>query len=330
MKKSLTVLLVLAMVCSLAFAQGGAESKKETVVIKWGSVHTPESLTTQLMNRIIAEVNEKTEGRVRMEGYPSSALGGSRDLVEGVQNGLVDMCTEGPAQFASVGIPVADIAEAPYIWQSREHMSRAMNGEFGDWLNETFLKNNVRILGTFYYGVRQLTTTNKPVYSINDVKGMKIRVPQSAMYMAMIEAWGAKATPMNLGELYLALSTNIADAQENPLATFNAQKFYEIQKYVVLTDHIICPNSIYINEKVWQKISAADQQTILEVIAKNIAWHDEENVKLEEQLKAELKTKGVTIITPDVESFRSVTGPYMAAKFEEKWGKGTWEMVQSL
>ncbi len=328
MKKFLVVLLVLTVVCSAAFAQATHES--QTVVIKWGSVHTPESLTTQLMNRIIAEVNEKTQGRVKIEGYPSSALGGSRDLVEGVQNGLVDMCTEGPAQFSSVGIPVADIAEAPYIWKDREHMSRAMNGQFGDWLNETFLKNDVRILGTFYYGVRQLTTTDKPVNTINDVKGMKIRVPQSAMYMAMIEAWGAKATPMNLGELYLALSTHVADAQENPLATFNAQKFYEIQKYVILTQHIICPNCIFINEKVWQKISPADQKIIQDSIAKNISWHDAENIKLEEQLKSELVTKGVTIITPDVESFSKVTGPYVAAKFESKWGKGTWEMVQGL
>jgi len=328
MKKFLVVLLVLCVACSFVFAQAAAES--ETVVIKWGSVHTPESLTTQLMNRIITNVNEKTQGRVKIEGYPSSALGGSRDLVEGVQNGLVDMCTEGPAQFASVGIPVADIAEAPYIWKNREHMSRAMNGEFGDWLNKTFLDHDVRILGTLYYGVRQLTTTDKPVYSVADVKGMKIRVPQSAMYMAMIEAWGAKATPMNLGELYLALSTHVADAQENPLATFNAQKFFEIQKYVVLTQHIICPNCIFINEQVWQKISPSDQKIIEGIVAEAITWHDAENIKLEEQLKKDLVSKGVTIITPDVESFSKVTGPYVSAQFEAKWGKGTWDMIQGL
>jgi tripartite ATP-independent transporter DctP family solute receptor len=328
MKKLVVVLMILCVTCSSVFAQAMAE--QQTVMIKWGSVHTPESLTTQMMNRVITNVNEKTQGRVKIEGYPSSALGGSRDLVEGVQNGLVDMCTEGPAQFASVGIPVADIAEAPYIWKDRAHMSRAMNGQFGDWLNKTFQEHDVRILGTFYYGVRQLTTTDKPVYSINDVKGMKIRVPQSAMYMAMIESWGAKATPMNLGELYLALSTHVADAQENPLATFNAQKFYEIQKYVVLTQHIICPNCIFINEKVWQKISPADQKIVEDVVAEAIAWHDAENVKLEEQLKKDLVAKGVTIITPDVESFRKVTGPYVAAQFESKWGKGTWDMVQGL
>ena len=201
---------------------------------------------------------------------------------------------------------------------------------FGNWLNETFVKSNVRILGTFYYGVRQLTTTDKAVKTVADVKGMKIRVPQSAMYMAMVESWGAKATPIAFGELYLALSTHIADAQENPLATFNAQKFYEIQKYVILTQHIICPNCIFINENVWKKISPADQKIVQDVIANAIAWHDAENVKLENKLIADLQAKGVTVITPDVESFAAVTGPYVSAKFEDKWGKGTWDWVQTL
>lgn len=328
MKKTFVLFLVLALVGAGVFANGAKEQEK--VVIRWGSVHTPDSITTRMMNRVIEAVNKGTEGRVEIQGYPSSTLGGSRDLVEGVQSGLVDMCTEGPAQFSAVGIPVADIAEAPYIWRDREHLSKALNGEFGDWLNNIFLEKNVRMLGAIYYGIRQLTTTDKPVYSVTDVKGMKIRVPESALYMKMVEAWGAKATPMNLGELYLALSTKVADAQENPLTTFNAQKFYEIQKYVILTDHIICPNCIFINENVWKKISPEDQKVFEDAVAEAIKWHDEQVVKAEEDLKVELQKKGVTIITPDVESFRAVTAPYVEAAFRSKWGEGTWQMIQDI
>lgn len=328
MKKYFVVLLVLVLACTVVFANGTKEQDK--LVIRWGSVHTPDSITTQMMYRVIDAVNKGTEGRVEIQGYPSSALGGSRDLVEGVQSGLVDMCTEGPAQFSAVGIPVADIAEAPYIWRDHEHLSRALNGEFGDWLNQIFLDRNVRMLGAIYYGTRQLTTTDKPVYTVDDVKGMKIRVPESALYMKMVEAWGAKATPMNLGELYLSLSTKVADAQENPLTTFNAQKFYEIQKYVVLTQHIICPNCIFINENVWKKISPQDQKVIEDAIAEAIQWQDAQVIKAEEDLRAELEAKGVTFITPDVESFRAVTAPYIEAAFRDKWGDGTWEMVQNV
>ena len=328
MKKAFIFVLIGLILCTSAFAQGSGEQDK--IVIRWGSVHTPESIETQMMNRVIKAVNEGTEGRVEIQGFPSSALGGSRDLVEGVQTGLVDMCTEGPAQFSSVGIPVADIAEAPYIWRDREHLSRAMNGEFGEWLNQTFLDNNVRLLGTIYYGTRQLTTTDTPVYSIDDVKGMKIRVPESPLYMAMIEAWGARATPMNLGELYLSLQTKVVDAQENPLTTFDSQKFYEVQDYVILTQHIICPNCIFINENVWQKISPEDQKVIEDAIAEAIVWHDQEIEKAEIELQQELEEKGVTIIAPDVESFRSVTAPFIEARFEEKWGVGTWDRIQEM
>ena len=193
-----------------------------------------------------------------------------------------------------------------------------------------FLEHNVRILGTFYYGTRHLTTTDKPVYSPDDVKGMKIRVPESALYMSMIEAWGARATPMSLGELYLSLQTKVVDAQENPLTTFDAQKFYEVQKYVILTQHIICPNQIYINENVWQKISPEDQKIIQDAVDEAIEWHNEQIIQEEQALIEELEGRGITVITPDVEAFRSITGPYIEAKFRDKWGEGTWDMVQSL
>ena len=129
MKKALVVALTALLVLSAAFASGSEEQDK--IVIRWGSVHTPDSITTQMMNRVIEAVNTGTEGRVEIQGYPSSALGGTRDLVEGVMTGLVDMTSEGPSNFTSVGIDAADIAEAPYIWRDIDHMDRAMNGEFG-------------------------------------------------------------------------------------------------------------------------------------------------------------------------------------------------------
>ena len=146
----------------------------------------------------------------------------------------------------------------------------------------------------------------------------------------MIEAWGARATPMNLGELYLSLQTKVVDAQENPLTTFDSQKFYEVQDYVILTQHIICPNCIFINENVWQKISPEDQKVIEDAIAEAIVWHDQEIEKAEIELQQELEERGVTIIAPDVESFRSVTAPFIESRFEEKWGVGTWDRIQEM
>lgn len=328
MKKAIVLLVLLSLLTSGLFAQAASETQQK-VVLKWGSVHTPTSITTQLMNRVIENVKLKTDGRVEIQGYPSGALGGSRDLVEGVMTGMVDIVTEGPAQFSS-WIPLASIAEAPYIWRDRDHMHKAMNGSFGDTLNKEFVAKNVRILGSFYYGTRQLTTTKAPINSVADMQGMKIRVPESDLYLEMVKAWGARPTPISFNELYLALQQNVADGQENPLTTFDGSKFYEVQKYVILTDHIICPNMILINENVWGKISEADRKVIDAVVMEAIDWHDAQVIKMENDLLDSFKARGVTVIRPDVESFRKVTVPHVLPKFEAKWGKGTWESIQAI
>lgn len=248
-------------------------------------------------------------------------LGGSSDLVEGVQEGLVDIITEGPAQFAA-WIPKAAQVEAPYLWQSVEHMQKALNGGYKDTLNELFQDIDVRIMGTFYYGTRQLTA-NKPVTTLSDLSGMKIRVPQSDLYVKMVEAWGAAATPMNINELYMALQTGTVDAQENPLTTYESYKFYEVVKNVILTDHIICPNMIFINNDVWNNMSEHDQQVVQTAIDNAIAWQDEQIIQSEQTLAEDLKQYGVEVYTPD-ETIREATIPYIKPSIED------WDYIQTL
>jgi len=281
------------------------------------------------MRRIIQEVNSKTEGRVELQGHPNSTLGGSRDMVEGVQAGIVEMITEGPAQFAP-WVPLASIAEAPYIYRDVDHLHKALNGEFGKRLEVEFLKRNVRLLGALYYGTRQLTTTNKEVRSVRVMAGMKIRVPEVKSFVEMVNSWGARPTPITIGDLYLSLQTNVVDGQENPLPTIDGQKFHEIQKFIILTDHIICPSMIFINEDSWKKISAADQKIIQDAVASGIAWNDAETIKMEEALKKTMTERGVTVITPDVASFRAVTLPHLSRVMETDWGKGTIEFIQNI
>ena len=323
----LVVLLVLPVFT--AFAVGASQGGGGKLVIRWGEVNSEATLRVQMMRRIIAEANPKLGGRVELQGHPNSTLGGSRDLVEGVQAGIVEMITEGPAQFAP-WVPLASMAEAPYVYRDVDHLHKTLNGEFGARLNQEFAKRNVRMLGAFYYGTRQLTTTNKEVRSVKDLQGMKIRVPEVKAYMEMINSWGARPTPITIGDLYLSLQTNVVDGQENPLPTFDGQKFYEIQKYIILTDHIICASMIFINENTWKKISASDQKIIQDAIANGIAWNNAEVLKQEEALKKTMADRGVTVITPDVESFRAVTAPHLIKAMEADWGKGTWEFIQNI
>jgi TRAP-type C4-dicarboxylate transport system substrate-binding protein len=201
-------------------------------------------------------------------------------------------------------------------------MLKALNGEYKDKLNELFDTIDVKILGTFYYGTRQLTV-NKEVHTLDDLKGMKIRVPQADLYVKMIESWNAAATPMALNELYLALQTGTVDGQENPLTTYEAQKFYETNaKYIILTNHIICPNMMFMNGDVWNSLSEHDQEVVSTAIANAIEWQGQQQLEAEAKLADELTAKGCTVITPD-ETIKEATVPYIQPAIED------WDLLQT-
>ena len=316
MKKFIALALALCMVLALSVSAFAADKKE----LKWGSVHTEDHLATQMMMKAIDEINEKAEG-IHITGYPNSVLGGSQDLVEGVQAGFIDIITEGPSQFGSM-IPKASELEAPFLYQSVDHMMNALNGEYKDKLNELFESIDVKLAGTFYYGTRQLTV-NKEIHTLEDLKGMKIRVPQADMYVKMIESWDAAPTPMALGDLYLALQTGTVDGQENPLTTYDAQKFYETDaKYIILTSHIICPNMVFINGAVYDSFSDNDKKVFDEAIANAVAWMTEQQQAAEESMASELEAKGCTVITPD-ETIKGATVPYIQPLVED------WDLIQT-
>jgi TRAP-type C4-dicarboxylate transport system substrate-binding protein len=176
--------------------------------------------------------------------------------------------------------------------------------------------------------VRHLTA-NKPVNKPEDVKGLKLRVPEVPLYLEMARAWGANPTPMAFAELYLALKQGTVDAQENPIPTINSGKFYEVQKYLILTGHIMVPQFHAISDKLWKSLSPGDQKILQDAVDEGIAFSNDLLIKQEQSLVDEFKKKGMTVITPDVEAFRKVSMTAIP-KLEEKWGKGLYEKITAI
>ena len=251
-------------------------------------------------------------------------------MVEATSSGAMGIVTEGGAligQFA----PQMSIIEAPYIWTDAAHMARALASPFIEELNKALIeKRQMRIIASNYYGKRHVTTGKKPIHTVADMVGFKLRVPEVDTFRAMAEAWGAKPTPMNFGELYLALSQGAVDGQENPLPTIQSGKLFEVQKYLVLTGHIITPRLVVVHEPLWQKISAADRETVTAAIRAGAAWNDAEIASQESGLAATFEKAGMTVIQPDVESFRKPVLAKVPALFEAKWGKGLWDRLQAM
>jgi len=325
MKRWAGVLTGMALFC---FLVASAASAGEAMVMKWGIVLQPEHPFVLGMKKTAETVAQKTNNRIQIQVFPSAQLGTGKDMIEAVVFGSQAMATEGAAMFSQWS-PRLSIMEAPYIFRDVDHMYKVMKGPIGQEMqDELVTKRGLRSLGVLYYGVRQLTA-NKPVTKPEDVKGMKLRVPEVPLYLEMARAWGANPTPMAFAELYLALKQGTVDAQENPIPTINSGKFYEVQKYLVLTGHIMVPQFHAISDKLWKSLSASDQKILQDAVDEGITFSNEMLIKQEQSLVDEFKKKGMQVITPDVEAFRKAS---MAAipKLEEKWGKGLYEKIAAV
>ncbi len=303
---------------------------QSTIVLRWGDVQAPTHPSVQAAGRTAKEVKKKTSGRVEIQTFPSGQLGGSRDMVKATSSGAMGIVTEGGALIGQF-LPQMSIIEAPYIPKDAAQMSRALASPFVGELNKSLIdKRDLRIVASHCYGKRHLTTGSKPVRTAADMVGFKLRVPEVDTFVAMTEAWGAKATLLNFGELYLALSRCAVDGQENPLPTIQAGKLFEVQKYLVLTGHIITPRLVVANETLWKKLTPADRDAVTVAIRSHAAWNDAEIVRQESTLADTFQKAGMTVIEPDVESFRKPVLASVPRKFEAKWDKGLWERLQAL
>jgi tripartite ATP-independent transporter DctP family solute receptor len=317
------------MLIALAAGIVAVAAQAQQVTIRWGDVVAATHPSAQMIERIAADLKQKSNGRIVIQAFPGGQLGGSRDMIDAVANGVQQVVTEGAANFGA-WVPSISLAEAPYVWRDAAHLQKVMNGPIGAGFNETLVKaRGMRILGTTYYGTRHVTTTNKAVSTPADMVGFKLRVPENDVFKAMAEAWGAKPTPMNFGELYLALKQNVVDGQENPLPTIKSAKFDEVQKYLVLTGHIITPRLVVVNEAFWQGLSPADRTLVADAVKAGIAWQDEELQRQEKALVDQFRQAGVQVITPDVNAFRAPVVAKVPKMFESKWGPGMYEKIQA-
>ena len=313
-----------AVVCAL---YGAAQAQ---TILRWGDVVGGSHPQVQMIDRVAAEVKAKTGGRVEIQAFAGGQIGGSRDMIEAVANGSQQLVTEGAANFGA-WIPSISVVEAPYIWRDPQHLIKALNGPLLAQYNEQLVKaRGMRILGAVYYGTRHVTTSTKAVNTLADMKGLKLRVPENDVFKAMAESWGARPTPMNFNELYLALKQGVVDGQENPLPTIKSGKFYEVQKYLVLSGHIMAPRLVVVNDAAWQKIAAADRKAVEDVLKAQMAWADSQIIAQEKTLVDEFKAAGVTVLQPDVAEWRKATLAAVPPKFEAKWGKGTYESIANM
>ena len=302
----------------------------QTATIRWGESQAASHPQVMMAERVAKEVKEKTSGRIEIQVFPNSQLGSNKDMVEMVSSGALQMTTEGAGALAAF-LPQLSVIEAPYLWRDAAHMAKLSGTPFFAKLNEDLVaKRGMRMLNVTYYGKRHLTTGSKAVRTPADMVGFKLRVPPVDVFRAMAESWGARATPITFGELYLALSQGVVDGQENPLPTIQSAKLYEVQKYLILTEHVLTPRIVVVNEAFLKSLNPADRKIFHDALAAGEAWQNKELLAQETSLVSTLKAQGMTVIEPDLTLWRKQVLDAVPKKFEDKWGKGTFEALLAL
>jgi len=308
---------------------GRADAQAKTV-IRYGDVLPANYPSVVAIEAAGKEIAEKTGGRLELQSFPASQLGTQRDMIEALGSNALQLYTDGAGTFGS-WVPAISVLEAPYIWRDAAHMSKGMASADAMSLADALVKSRgMRIVDTIYYGTRQLTTASKPVKEPKDMVGFKLRVPPVDVFNAMAEAWGARPTPINFGELYLALKQELVDGQENPLPTIQSAKIFEVQKYLVLTAHIITPRFVVVNEQFWRGLPDNDRSIMQAALAKAVATANAEIIRQENALVDTFTKSGMTVIKPDIAAFRDAVIKAVPPKFESRWGKGVFERLQSL
>ena len=319
-----------AVLLGTVLAAGFSASSMAQTVVRWGESLAANHPQVIMAERVAKEVKEKTGGRIDIQVFPNSQLGSGKEMVEMVSSGALQMVTEGAGAVAAF-LPPLSVIEAPYLWRDPAHMSKLAATPFFAKLNDDLVaKRGMRMLNVTYYGKRHLTTGTKAVKTPADMAGFKIRVPPVDVFQSMAEAWGARATPIAFGELYLALSQGVVDGEENPLPTIQSAKLYEVQKYLVLTGHILTPRLVIANEAFLKSMTPADRAIFNTALANGEAWQNQELLNQEAALIDTLKRQGMTVIEPDVALWRKPVLDTVPKKFENKWGKGTFESLLAL
>jgi TRAP-type transport system periplasmic protein len=304
--------------------------RAQATVIRWGELLAATHPQVQMVERIAKDVKEKTGGRIDIQSFPNGQLGTGKDMLESVSAGALQFTTDGAGALGAF-LPQLSLVEAPYLWRDAAHLAKVTGSPIFAKMNEDLAtRRSMRMLNVTYYGKRHLTTGNKAVNTPADMVGFKLRVPPVDVFRAMAESWGARPTPIAFPELYLSLSQGAVDGQENPLPTIQSAKLFEVQKFLILTEHIITPRMIIVNEAFWKGLPAADRTLLQAAFNAGAAWQDTELLSQEATLVATLKAAGMTVITPDLALWRKPVLDTVPAKFEERWGKGSFDAMKAL
>jgi tripartite ATP-independent transporter DctP family solute receptor len=297
--------VALKTIAACLLAAGALGTAQAQTKLKWAHVYETSEPFHKYSVWAGEEIKKRTNGKYEVQVFPASSLGKEADINQGLTLGTVDIILSG-ASFAGRTYQPLAVSYFPFIFRDAEHQLKyATSDVFKELAKGYDDKSGNHITALTYYGARHVTSSAaRPVAKPEDMKGLKIRVPDAPAYLAFPKALGANPTPIAFAEVYLALQNGTVDAQENPLPTIEAKKFYEVQKNISLTGHIVDSLLTIVSGQLWGKLSADEKKIFTEVMQEAAEKTGREIIASETRLVEEFKKKGNNVITVDKNAFR--------------------------
>ncbi|MER9684404.1 TRAP transporter substrate-binding protein [Mesorhizobium sp. M0139] len=294
---------------SLMIGVAGAQT-----VLRSADTHPDGYPTVEAVKYLGELIKERTAGRYSVEVYHSAQLGEEKDTIEQTQTGVIDLNRVSMGPFNGI-VPETAVPSLPYMFRSVEHMRHVMDGPIGDEILKAFETHDLVGLAFYDSGARSFYNTKKDITSITDLKGMKFRVIQSDVFVDMVNALGANATPMAYGEVYSALETGVIDGAENNWPSFESAKHYEVAKHYTVDQHQIVPEVLVMSKSSWDRLTPEDQAIVKQAAKDSVVkmrelWDAQEKKSREIVEKAGVKVSEIDK-QPLIDAMKPVYDKYL-------------------
>ena len=300
----------------------------DPIIIKFSHVVAPDTPKGRAADYFKKLAEERTKGRVKVEVYPNSQLYKDREEMEALQLGAVQMLAPSLAKFGPLGVRAFELFDLPYIFPNKETLYRVMDGDIGKKLFTMLEAKGLSGLAFWDNGFKQMSA-NKPLHTIEDFKGLKMRIQSSKVLEAQMKALGANPQVMAFSEVYSALQQGVVDGTENPMSNLYTQKMHEVQKYLTLSDHGYLGYAVIVNKKFWDDLPADIRATLDKAMADTTVFERKIAQEENDEALANVKKAGTTQIYVLPYKDRVVWQQALLPvhkEFEEKIGK---DMIQA-
>lgn len=294
---------------AIAAGAGAAAAAQSTQrIVTAVDVHPTDYPTVEAVRWMGAEIGRETQGRIAFRIYPSGQLGSETDTVNLARFGVLDIARVYVGAVNNA-FPATQPLALPYTFRDEAHLRRVVDGDIGREILRTFERRGLVGLAFYDSGMRSIYNARRPIHTPADMRGLKVRVPRSDIFMAMLDAMGANATPIPFGEVFTGLQTHLIDAAENNWATYQSTRQYEVARYWSQTDHCCAPEALLMSQRTFEALSTSDRELIISKARESVPvmralWDAKQASARKTVLDA-----GVQYNDADREAFRRATEP---------------------